>query len=113
TVRHGVAKVGQPTILDTASGSNPAADLIPLGPGQSMVSDFYAAGMVSAEVNSHYGNMHALQLEFAPSGNASGLCVGLAKAAFENEALSLQPCSVPSTTVFIIDPAVAPATAHG
>jgi hypothetical protein len=113
TVRHGVAKVGQPTILYPASSSNPAEDLMPLAPGKGLVSDFYAAGLVSADVNSHYGNLRALQLEYAPFGKASGLCVGLAKAAFQNEGLSLRPCSVPATTVFIIDPAVAPPTATG
>src|SRR3954449_7617074 len=50
-VLDGVAKVGQPVILKPASSSDPSQDLIPtLG----QVSDFYAAGMVSAEVNSHY-----------------------------------------------------------
>jgi hypothetical protein len=39
-------------MLGAASGSNPAGDFKPM-PGH--VSDFYAGGMVSAEVNSHYG----------------------------------------------------------
>jgi hypothetical protein len=110
TVRHGIARVGQPTILYQASSSNPAEDLMPLA---GTVADFYAAGLVSGAVNGHYGTLKALQLEYAPSGKLSGLCVGLAKPAFDNEALSLQSCSVPATTVFIIDTAVAPASANG
>jgi hypothetical protein len=76
-----------------------------------LVSDFFAAGMVSAKVNRHYGNLRAAQIEYAPLGVASGLCVGLATTAFQNQALTLQPCSVPATTVWIIDTADSPATA--
>ena len=52
-----------------------------------------------------------MQIEYAPGGAASGLCAGLATAAYENEGLSLQPCSTPGTTVFIIDTADSPHTA--
>jgi hypothetical protein len=111
-VRHGVAKVGQPTILDRASSSNPAGDLMVPSPGLH-VSDFFAAGTLAPDVNSHFGSLPALQLEFTPLGKASGLCVGVAKTAFANEGLTLQPCSVPGTTVWIIDPFVAPASLNG
>lgn len=109
-VLHGVAKVGQPVILERASSSDPSEDFIPRG---GLVSDFYAAGMVSAEANSHYGNLNAAQIEYAPYGKASDLCVGLAAVAFQNEGLTLQPCTVPATTVtttvWIIDTADYPA----
>jgi hypothetical protein len=108
TVFHGVAKVGQPTVLATASSANPAADLIPsLG----SASEFGAKGLVSAAVAAHYGPLHALQLQYAPSGKPTGLCVGLKTAAYPNEGLSLLPCSVPVLTVFIIDTPDAPAAA--
>ena len=113
SVRHGVAQVGQPTILGPASSSNPAGDLMAITFGAGLVSDFYAAGMVSAGVNLHFGNLHAVQLEYAPSGQGTGLCTAVAETAFENEALSLQPCSTPGTTVWIIDPTVAPASEAG
>jgi hypothetical protein len=64
--------------------------------------------MVSAEVNSHYGCLTAVQQEYAPLGIRSGLCVGLASVAYQNEGLTLQPCSVPATTVWVVDPAVSP-----
>jgi hypothetical protein len=69
--------------------------------------------MVSADVNSHYGPMHAIQLVYAPFGNPTSFCSGVGKTAFDNEPLSLQPCSVPGTTVFIIDRDVAPTSKSG
>ncbi|TCM46924.1 hypothetical protein [Kribbella sp. VKM Ac-2568] len=104
----GVATVGQPLILKQASGSDtdPSEDIIPYG---GSVSAFYAAGMVSAEVNSHYGSLTAVQQEYAPLGVPSGLCVGLASVAYQDEPLTLQPCSVPATTVWILNPALSQA----
>jgi hypothetical protein len=109
TVFGGVAKAGVPTILHSASSSDPAEDLIvPLaGP----VSMFYANGMVSAAVNSHYGSETAVQIEYAPFGVPTGLCAALATTAYQNEGLTLQQCSTPGTTVWIIDTADSPATA--
>src|SRR5215207_5879366 len=93
-VLDGVAKVGQPVILKPASSSDPSQDLMPrLG----KVSNFYATGMVSEEVNSHYGGLDAAQIEFAPLGVASDLCVGLAKPASQGAGLTLQPCTMPGT----------------
>ena len=110
SVRDAVAAVGQPTILGRASSTDPAGDFMATAPGKQTVADFFAAGMVSADVNSHYGPMHAIQLVYAPFGNPTSLCSGVGKTAFDNEPLSLQPCSVPGTTVFIIDTGVAPAS---
>jgi hypothetical protein len=109
TMFQGLARVGQPAIMHRASSSDPAEDLIV--PRRGTVSTFFAAGMVSAEVNSHYGNELAAQIEYAPLGVPSGLCSALATTAFQNEGLTLQPCSVPATTVWIIDTADSPATA--
>jgi hypothetical protein len=99
-VLHGAAKVGQPVIVSEASGSNPSQDLLPrLRP----VSVFHAAGMVSDDVKDRYSDHLAVQIEYAPSGNGTELCVGLKKAAYQNEGLTLQPCDVPGTTVWVID----------
>jgi hypothetical protein len=101
TVLNGVARVGQPVILSQASGSDPSQDLKPnLRP----VSAFYAEGMVSARVNRHYGTFFATQIRYSPLGQASDLCVGLDDVAYQNEGLTLQPCTVPATTVWIVDP---------
>ena len=91
-VLHGTANVGQPVILSHASGSDPSEDIIP---HRGLVSALYAAGMVSAAVNLHYGSLLGVQQEYAPYGVGTGLCVGLANIAYENEGLTLQPCSVP------------------
>jgi hypothetical protein len=107
-VSRGTARVGQPTILERASSANGAEDLLPhLG----LVSDLFRAGLVSAAVNQHYGSLHAIQVEYAPNGVATGLCVGLATAAYQYEALTLQRCSVSARTVWIADTADSPATA--
>src|SRR5215212_170502 len=105
------ATVGQPVGLKRASGTDPSQDFLPGGATRGgTVSDFYADGMVSAEVNSHYGNLAAVQQKYAPFGRESGLCVGLARVAYQNEGLTLQPCDVPATTVWIIYPAPAATT---
>ena len=111
TVFQGVGTTGQPTILARPSSSNPAGDLIAVAPGMGLVSDFFAAGLVSAAVNQHYGSETAAQIEYAPFGKPTGLCAGLATTAYQNEGLTLQPCSTPGTTVWIIDTADSPATA--
>lgn len=103
TVFLGIPVRGVPTIVRPASSSNPAEDLIvPLG-GPVHVSQFYADGMVSAAVDEHFGNDLAVQLEYAPYGHPSGLCTAVAVTAFQDEGLSLQPCSAPGTTVWILD----------
>jgi hypothetical protein len=105
----GIAAAGQPTILHPASTADPTGDFInPLG-HPVLVSDFYAMGMVSAAVNAHYGTEPAVQVEYAPDGQGTGLCAAVATTAYQNEGLSLQPCSTPGTTVFIIDHNDAPA----
>ena len=111
TVFQGVARVGQPTILARPSSSNPAGDFIATAPGAGLVSDFFAAGLVYAALNQHYGNLRAAQIEYAPFGKPTGLCAALATTAYQNEGLTLQPCSTPGTTVWIIDTADSPATA--
>ena len=88
TVFHGVAEVGQPEILHRAGSSDPAEDFIV--PRVGPVSQFYADGMVSAAVDSHYGNETAAQIEYAPFGMPTGLCSGLATTAYQDEGLTMQ-----------------------
>ena len=109
TVYQGVASVGVPTIMAAPTASDPSGDIIVSAAGP--VSKFYAAGMVSGEVNAHYGAMNAVQLEYAPAGVTTGLCSGLASAPYQNAGLTLQPCDTPGSTVFIIDTADSPGTA--
>jgi hypothetical protein len=108
TVFLGIPVAGVPTVLHAVNSTDPAEDLLSIG---GLVSQFYAQGMVSAVVNAHYGNLKAAQIEYAPHGKPTGLCAAVARTAYQGEGLTLQPCRVPGTTVFIIDTADSPATA--
>jgi hypothetical protein len=105
TALFGVPLRGVPTIVSPAASWNPAEDFTnPLG--HPVPASYFAAnGMVSAAVASQYGGKGylALQIEYAPYGKPTGLCSGIATAAYQDEALSLQPCSTPDTTVWILD----------
>jgi len=105
----GRARVGTPTGLTTASSSDPSEDFINPHPGT--VADYYALGLVSAAVDRQFGTLTASQLEYTPDGIPSGLCVGIATEPYPGEAVSLQSCTIPGRTVWIIDTADSPATA--
>jgi hypothetical protein len=109
------AKVGQPLILFRTANSDPAEDFTVAFQGT--VSDFYAAGLVSAALALHYGCIAgvnfpncaagvddpAFEIEYAPFGVNSGLCMGVASTAFNDEGVTLQPCGVSSKTVWVVD----------
>jgi hypothetical protein len=112
------AKVGQPIILFRTSNTDPAEDFVPSIQGTT--SDFFAAGLVSAAVNLHYGggavgfpDDPAIELEYAPFGVDSGLCTGVAATATAKEGVTLQPCGVSAKTVWIIDTNDSPVTLRG
>ena len=123
-------KVGQPIILFRTSNFDPAEDWT--AGFQGTVADLYAAHMVSAQVALHYGcipatqpgtnfpncpanvfgipipstgssDLQAFENEYAPFGVDSGLCLGVAATAFNDEGVTLQPCGVSSKTVWILD----------
>jgi hypothetical protein len=115
TFRQG-EKTGQPIIMFRTANYDPAEDFTVADQGN--VSDFYAAGLVSAEVNLHYGcssvanvcaagtsypDEPAFEAEYAPFGVESGLCAGVAKTAFQGEGVTLQPCGTGPDTVWIAD----------
>jgi hypothetical protein len=109
------ARVGQPIILFRTSNSDPAEDFTVSFQG--LVSDFANAGLVSAATVLHYGggavdprsktgftpDEPAFELEYAPFGVLSGLCVGVARTAIQNEGVTLQPCGTSARTVWILD----------
>jgi hypothetical protein len=101
-------KVGQPIILFRTANFDPAEDWTLAFQGT--VADFFAAGLVSSAVALHYGglaagfpNDAAFEIEYAPFGVDSGLCMGLAATATQGEGVTLQPCGVSSKTVWIAD----------
>jgi hypothetical protein len=123
-------KVGQPIILFRTSNADPAEDFTISFQG--LVSDFFAAGLVSSAVALHYGggvgcnpatpataaatcdgfaDDPAFEIEYAPFGVDSGLCMGLASAPFFEEKVTLQPCGVTAKTVWIADAGLNPKTA--
>ncbi len=101
-------KVGQPIILFRESNSDPAEDFTISAQG--LVSDFFAAGLVSAAVNLHYGagavgfpDFEAYEIQYSPFGVDSGLCVGVGSTAVAGTKVALEPCGVTSKTVWIKD----------
>ncbi|MDQ2815327.1 MAG: hypothetical protein M3Z75_26655 [Actinomycetota bacterium] len=110
TYRQG-EKVGQPQILFRVANFDPAEDYT--FSYQGLVSDFFAANLVSAAFNLHYGNGSAsagnddaaFELQYSPYGVDSGLCSGLASTAVAGEKVTLQPCGVSSKTVWAVDSA--------
>jgi hypothetical protein len=109
------AKTGQKIIMFRESNSDPAQDFTVSLQGQ--VSDFYQAGMVSSSFNLHYGcnwnvfqdkcgnrfpDLYAFELQYAPDGVESGLCVGATSGAV-NTKVTLQPCGANAGTVWAVD----------
>jgi hypothetical protein len=108
-------KVGQPIILFRTADYDPALDFTVAFQGT--VADFYAAGLVSSALALHYGciagtnfpdctdgvNDPAFEIEYAPYGVDSGLCLGVASTAFQDEGVTLQSCGVSSKTVWVVD----------
>ena len=118
--------VGQPVILFQRSNFDPAEDFTVSFQGK--VSDFFAAGLVSAQVMLHYGctpgfvftgsqgavitcplntaDELAGEIEYAPFGVESGLCIGVPVSrlpAVGSAPVSLQPCGTDAGTVWILD----------
>jgi hypothetical protein len=117
-------KVGQPIILFRTANYDPALDWT--FSFQGTVADFFAAGLVSSSLALHYGciagvnfpncpfnvtsasgpgssDYLAVENEYAPFGVDSGLCMGVAATAFNDEGVTLQPCGVSSKTVWVLD----------
>jgi hypothetical protein len=123
-------KVGQPIILFRTANYDPALDWTVAFQGT--VADFLAAGLVSPSLALHYGcipagtpganfpncpfnvagfnfpsnttsDLLAFENEYAPFGVDSGLCLGVAATAFNDEGVTLQPCGVSSKTVWVLD----------
>src|SRR5580704_617971 len=121
-------KIGQPVILFRIANFDPAQDWAVAFQGTT--ADFFAASLVSPAVALHYGcipgpggnfpdcygqildsiNDPAFEIEYAPFGVDSGLCMGVAATAVQEEGVSLQPCGVSGKTVWIADIFDSPAT---
>jgi hypothetical protein len=115
------SNTGQPVILFRASSFDPAEDFSAEFNGTT--SDFYAAGMVSPAVALHYGctvgpfpncdagiDDPAFEIEYAPYGVESGMCIGVGTVAAQGTKVALEPCGASSKTVWIADIADSPST---
>jgi hypothetical protein len=105
---------GTPVILFRTSNADPAEDFTVDNEG--LVSEFYAASLVSAGVALQYGctpgtfgacdgqgqaDYWAYEFMYSPYGVQTGLCVGVAATAVAGEKVTLQPCGVSGKTVWI------------
>jgi hypothetical protein len=115
-------KAGQPIIQFRNSNTDPAEDFVYNEQGP--VSDFFAAGLVSSALDLHYGgagceagfdpgppatcatpypDYNAFELEYAPYGVDSGLCMGVGSTAGNGTPVALEPCGVSGKTVWVED----------
>jgi hypothetical protein len=101
---------GTPVILFRTSNSDPAEDFTVSDEG--LVSQFYALGLVSPEVDLHYLNNYAYEFMYTPYGVQTGLCTGVAATAVNGEHVTLQPCGVSSKTLWVTDSHSGELTAH-
>ncbi len=94
---------GNPVTLQFASNTNAGEDwtIWPAG----TVSQLIAFGILSRNLGLHYAKDQAFQAQFTPYGMGSGLCAGLASAAANGAAVTLQYCNQGSRTIWISDAA--------
>jgi hypothetical protein len=112
-------KAGQPIRLYRASNGDPGEDFfISKVRRVSVFADF---GLVSSAVAVHYGgacasvnsvtnkcvshypNDWAYQIEYAPNGVPSGLCMSLAQTAGDGTMVVLEPCGSSTMTTWVVD----------
>lgn len=95
------ANTGQPIALLPASNSNPGEDWALYAEGT--VNDFYQAGIVSSGLDLHYGNDEVYEYQYTPYGAGTGYCLGVAGTAGNGAPVSLQPCGVDASTLWVYD----------
>jgi hypothetical protein len=96
-------KAGQFLNLKTASNSHPNEDFAGANVGD--LAD-YCGGLISIEsyVCVNYPPTYPVyESNWAPFGNASGLCAGVAAANVDNEPVTLQDCGVSANTLWVGD----------
>jgi hypothetical protein len=111
-------RVGQPITLSPATNNNAGEDFIIFQ--QARVSRFASLGLVSATVAQHYGgtcaqvsstthrcvrhypNDMAYEIEYAPNGVPSDLCVGVAHPASNGTKVVLERCSSGGRTTWVV-----------
>jgi hypothetical protein len=74
---------------------------------QGAVSDFYAAGLMNATLNAHYGPDPVYEFQYKPGGISSGECLGIASGPGQGTKVTLQSCGKTANTAWIYDTAAA------
>ena len=89
-----------------AGQDDPAADIC-YGCGNDTIYGSGAGGWDGggscSDVGGPFPNDPAFENQYSPFGVESGLCMGVASTAFQDEGVTLQPCGVSSKTVWILD----------
>jgi hypothetical protein len=96
------ARAGQPTALARASRASKGEDFSVDSLGR--VQDFFKAGLLSGGLNARYSRLFAYEIDYAPNGSFSGLCLGVRTAPDAGTPVVLEPCGVTAKTVWILDP---------
>jgi hypothetical protein len=119
---------GTPVILFRTSNADPAEDFTV--DDQGLVSEFFAAGLVSAAVALHYGctdaiftacsdttgvgaDYEAYEFMYSPFGVQTGLCAGVGSTAVDGTKVTLQPCGLSGKTIWITDSSTGDLTTYG
>ena len=76
---------------------------------QGTVASLYARGLVSSVVDQNWPSDTVYEYEYAPEAVRSGLCVGTAGSAGSDTPVTLQPCGVTSTVMWVLVPQSVPA----
>jgi len=92
--------VGQPLTLALPSNTNAGEDFTLSERG--LVSDFIAAGLIAPGM-SLYDSLEVYEIEYAPFGVQTGLCVGVGVTPANGTGVALEPCGVSSKTTWIFD----------
>jgi hypothetical protein len=100
TILGGKAEVGTSVVLAPVGQNDPAQDTIP---DLRMLDSFYGEGLISKKVYRRWRGFPAVQIQYAPLGVGTGMCVGLDSAPRQGQGLTLQPCGVSARTVWILD----------
>jgi hypothetical protein len=96
------ASVGQAVTIAAASSTNQAEDWYLDDEGT--VSDFYAAGLISAGMNLHFGSDEVYEIDYIPDGVYTGLCLGTTSSNGSGS-VTLQYCGETAATLWAADTA--------
>ncbi|HEY1920039.1 MAG TPA: hypothetical protein VGH27_31085 [Streptosporangiaceae bacterium] len=96
------ASQGQKVTIAAASSTNQAEDWVLEDEGT--VSEFYEAGLMSAEMNLHWGSDQVYQITYAPDGTWTGFCLGVSSTNGSGS-VTLQPCGETAAALWVADTA--------